>query len=68
MYWKCEYIFSDGHKEWKMMFAKTSVRAFKRAYEVGRYIGAEPDYGTLQKASKAEIAKFVKSIKNNIGK
>lgn len=59
-------MFKDGRKEWKMMYAKTTQRAFKRAFEVGRWIGAEPDYGTLQKATKAEVAKFRKELKDNI--
>ena len=65
-YWKCEFGDKDGKTTLKTVYAKTTIQAFKYAYEMGLRIGMTPKYETLREATEEEVKEFKKYIKSKI--
>lgn len=65
-FWKCDFIDKDGQTVSKMLSASTTLGAKKRAFEVGRNFGLDPQYETIRQATNKEIKEFKEMIKKRI--
>ena len=65
-FWKCDFIDNDGQTVSKMLSASTPLGAKKRAFEVGRNFGLDPQYETIRPATNKEIKEFKDMIKKRI--
>ena len=65
-YWKCVFEDSNGETIEKTVYAKTTITAFRYAYEMGVKIGMTPKYETLRNATDEEVKEFKKMIKKRV--
>ena len=66
VYWVCEFEDSEGNTSSEMIYAKTTVGAFRHATEKAMRLGMEPKFETLRNATMPEIKEFQKMIKNRL--